>query len=935
MLQQIAYIMETRGVNFVSDGDLRKIFPNLADYELCNYLPAFNRDDVRRQWMFEHNNLQEFLASIVLDNLSFDRLIDVVSYRSDNKQKIKATWINTLSFFASGGSQKAAQLTDWLTKNDPETLVNFETDRISPEIRVEVFKKIFRHYCDLKIWLRSNKFSAKDLARFGDFTSIIDFLLEKIGKGNDLVTTLNAVYVLSEFSLLYRNGYKEKITAALLELLTSEKSPHDIYAILGGMSKLDITDEASIEIVLKKYRTSKNQYIRAGIYKLLSNTSLVEKYIDVYIEGLDLSRIEGSFGDRDGVNLLDERIHLYNGLSKVKTAEKLKLVIGVFSDYGRNYFYYSDGRDLAKQLVTNAIEAWKKDASMFQVMLEFFHSLTLTQSKNIETEVVRFFENTTGRWRAFMTVWQRVGWNQFNKEECLSVLIHKPIVEEFILGFNNGGFNDDELRSLHQLVLFNRNIKDWELLLDIIEQAAREKGSPQLIRPVLIDRKEKYKVQIRFNIDLLFDRETFIEHVRLVFEKIGKEQISHEDLSSFTHKDNSVGGTLGMSPACTIIWEFFHYDRTASLEVLLARLNDETLFVDYAIQEIYEILSDERNSFVCLTDVQLAVIKSWTVNTFGVSLLRWYFMQRFNVQLPEEEVLSFSKYCDYNNEKDIRKPGTIEQLERFVSLEALRVRVAQNLGNSLPDTMTWLVNAGYALRNNMSECFESILQFIEQAPDNEYKLTDALEFWVEKTSNFERLFVFLDNAVSFQLKTTAITIIRDSGRNIVELIAFLKKTMNSKELPDDNRLDAASFLVSLQVFEGFEFAANYIFNNPDANLEFSPLLGNISKFTNPSALPLLLRLCTMERKEGRNEYKSNLLESNILGCIFNIGVQNETNLTLVKAAINEFVETNKHLKDIHFLNMVVIRIEDNYSLQQSQNLSIDQAIVEWKNVTGT
>ncbi len=79
MIEKISFVMEVMGKNFITDAELVSLFPIKENFENCYFLPAFKRDSEKGQWMFEHNNIQEFLASNVLARQSFETITSIIS----------------------------------------------------------------------------------------------------------------------------------------------------------------------------------------------------------------------------------------------------------------------------------------------------------------------------------------------------------------------------------------------------------------------------------------------------------------------------------------------------------------------------------------------------------------------------------------------------------------------------------------------------------------------------------------------------------------------------------------------------------------------------------------------------------------------------------------------------------------------------------------
>ena len=233
LVEKIAFVMEVMGKNFLSEDELLELAPLPLDFEKCKYLPAFKKHSFNDQWMFEHNNIQEYLASRVLSSKPFDKLIDIVSLPSGGEKRIKPTWTNTLSFLVSIGKDDLVQsLIDWIIKNDVEVLIRFDPDRLTKQKRIDIFKNIFESYSVKQIWLSSNKFTDEDLARFGYFTEILEYLLRKLqDTQSSAIVKFNAIRVLDKFNLSDFDQYRDEIRNTLLTLLNQSTAKFARYLL--------------------------------------------------------------------------------------------------------------------------------------------------------------------------------------------------------------------------------------------------------------------------------------------------------------------------------------------------------------------------------------------------------------------------------------------------------------------------------------------------------------------------------------------------------------------------------------------------------------------------------------------------------------------------------------------------------------------------------
>ena len=133
--------------------------------------------------------------------------------------KIKESWVNTLSFLAT--LDTGDSLRDWLYICDPEMIVKLEKSRIPETVRDDVVIRILSDLEKRNLWLNYGKNNAYELARFGQSSGTLTFLLSRINPGLDECSVSNAICVLSEFSKLF--GQKDRVTTVLFSFIQNKE----------------------------------------------------------------------------------------------------------------------------------------------------------------------------------------------------------------------------------------------------------------------------------------------------------------------------------------------------------------------------------------------------------------------------------------------------------------------------------------------------------------------------------------------------------------------------------------------------------------------------------------------------------------------------------------------------------------------------------------
>ncbi len=935
LLERIAFAMEIMGKNFITDNELLKILPNSDDFENCKYLPAFKHDTDKEQWMFEHNNIQEFLASRVLSRQPFNKLIEIITIGSGNEKKVKATWVNTLSFFISiGEPEQVNRLLDWISENDREIIIRFESDRISDERRIAVFKQIFNFYSDKQIWLSSNKFSDSDLARFGQYEEVLNFLLSKLETANtNRITKLNAVHVLDDFNLHGFPSYFTKIESSFIALLeTPQLDYYDIFSTLSAMAKLNMTNKQILDYVVHKFKKRKNQYIRAGLYKLLHHSLFLDNYVDVLLDGIDLNRIEDGIEDRDSVNLMDESFHLKMALEKLKDPKALKTLMKFLSAEGKHYFYTTDYKEIIKALIDNGISVYRDNPSMFENILDFYVTIIKYYNRDMKSLILPFFENTNTKWDAFRIIWSDKKLSDYEKSEGGEFLLDADVIASFLEAFKKGEFLNEDIERLHNMLFWNRrNQLDVDKLLQQIETVAEQVGNLVLKRPEIKDWNQINKRRIQKSFDLLFHKNALIKEIELIYSQLQTEELNQTQLFAFRTLNTKNLEETFSSSALELLRDHTYGGRRVTLTYIRDWIEKSEEFSHYQIEQIFDYLCGSNNTYIDVSDLQKDFIYTWCATKGSDKRIIWFFIHRFQIKLPDQKLLDFTFYYDYNLQVELDKPGTIDQLEKFISKSQLKTQVKNNLEGSIYNSLVWSSNASYAIRNNIKDSYPSILNCLENYDEDDYKISEVLTLWFNKTEDCIRLRNLIQKAKSEDIMWKGISLLNNAKKEQPFLRDYLNKIMHNETLTLEKRFKAANHLMLMNDIAGLEFAANSILNHANPTFDFMLNLYNLPKLTDKEAVPQLMKLLFLSKQKEFQVERFNNLESIVINTLYNIGVQSDDNLLIIKEAIKKFIEVNERvLMNLNFLHFTIIKIEEQLNIQKSQSYSVEDAIKEWK-----
>src|SRR5580658_10870993 len=104
---------------------------------------------------------------------------------------------------------------------------------------------------------------------------------------------------------------------------------------------------------------------------MIVETKTVDKYLDVFLDGLNPEAIINPTGKRSSISLLDEQTRLMSGLSKITTADSVKKLLERFVRPGRwRHFGREDNTAILNNIVNVAIASYRDDLTIYSSVLE-------------------------------------------------------------------------------------------------------------------------------------------------------------------------------------------------------------------------------------------------------------------------------------------------------------------------------------------------------------------------------------------------------------------------------------------------------------------------------------------------------------------------------------------------------------------------------------
>lgn len=941
LLRKVALTMEFIGKNYVTFDQLSQILPDPADLELIRFSTTFkNFDDSPMMWGFEHNNIQEFLAASSLHDMTLGEIKETISFKD---KIIKPSWVNTLFFLMSIiNSDKRNGLIEWILNIDPEILVKIEPDKIDAQIRLEIFKNIFNHYKRQGVWLRSNKFTPKELALFPPVESANEFLLvELLDKNNSRYTRLNALHLIDDQNLGAQENVKTK--EALLSFIFEDTSDvHYFNAAAYALGSLGYADETMIDELMATYGERNNQYIRSAMYRLIYKAKLESRYVDYLIQGLLISNKDQ---DRDRVNLVDESMQLEEALSAKFEIDALRKILEHFLNDNNNrmLFGLGDKEKVLKSISDRAIELYKQYPDIFDLVCKAYkHNIRLGDEKSLDILNNFFIETKTS-----LTIFKEVFVNSkilaYERARLYKRLVNKAVTD-YVIGLyvEHNITNSDLLSFYNEVKWFGSHQNADEFLY--LEKQVRENSNilddsdDAVVTQSQIERKQK-------NIDVFFSIEQFKMELVKFFEQNDITELDWDKLYTFKKYDE----TDILDGPFELLADYTRGNEMITLEKVLGFIEQTDKFEDYLFNSLKDRLVGD--SAVELTRLQIEQLTDWvtdrvskadiknaiTVNENDRSKTKfnrqvqilWYYISKFEINIDKEKILDFTTHNDLSINSDSLDFSVIE---KQVGSEEVAKRVIANLEKDIRYDSAWKNNAIYAIENGLDDAFTSIFTSLAETNHSYYAKIEVLRAFAEFAEDLKDLLSLLKAVGNDEIRWEIINLILSKGTYRSEITPFLITIMENDEEPEQEKYRASQQLTRVGNSIGTLYYLNYMLNHSDDDCEDEYDLyysaAYLKNITDLAYLPKIMDLLKIAKtKRDRDEFDR--LENYVTEVLANMAGGSEEGLNRVTEALRLFVVENQGIiEHINFFYPFIERLEHQFYLSQSQKGDIKTALVE-------
>jgi hypothetical protein len=940
LLKRVALSMEAMGKNFVTYEELQVILPKPEDIKLLKFSTAFQSSGTGT-WGFDHNNIQEYLAASALMQFEIPKIKDFLSF---NNERIKPSWVNTLFFLMSViGEEEREVLIEWILKLEPEVLVKIEVDKVDEGTRFQIFAGIFKYYKDQKVWLRSNKYTEKELAIFAPQERAADYLLNELSDNKNVrITRLNALHLLRYLNL---KGEKLKEASAGIKKFMGELST-DGYAVfdsIHALRGLGLANAETVNYLMENFGARGNQYIRAAMYSIVITAGLVNEFIDYFINGLTKNLDKD---DRMGVSLMDEGHMLREGLGLASSYQALKKLLKIFKNsFDRRLVDFFDKKEVFQRILDNAKTVAICHPNIIDDVYDVYLAYGRPSEETTALQIAFFFKQLGRGDEIFKRLFSDPKIELFEKGLLLRQLLNSKMTDYIVKQYEDRDITNKNLLELYNNIIwtrFNEGYEDeFRYLTDQLNMKTQALADLPKVDFVTLRRQRE-----QANFDLYFSADVFQSTLEGFYKELGENEVGWEQVWKLHHY--GLNEKLILPEAIfDLLSDFTRQNETVTLERALQFIKREKDFEKYRYRQIKEKL--ENTPGFAISEKQKLQIEKWVKSTLlstdiigaikistedpnrftynGLAMVLWYFIKKYQIIADEQKLLDFTLFDERRNNDDAG--FDFEAIEKLVGTKKLHQRVLQNIKNGIAYDRAWKNNAIYALVNGISDAESSILKDLSQTNKSFYIRNAVLTAFAELPGTGRALMALLKVMGTDELKWAIIDIVKDRPEIQDDFIAYLKEVLEKEYYSETQKFLASKYLTEKGIPEGTRHYIDFLLNKAEPEFDFYHEAVYLRIIKDISFLPDLLDLLKKAKSEEYTSDDFNRFDAIVSDTIFSIGLISEQNLLRVKSELVKFIDENiGKLQHVNFLYPIIDRMEFSFYLSKTQNKTVYDAVKE-------
>jgi GTPase SAR1 family protein len=928
-LERIALGAEIIGKNNITNEELERIIPDIETLNLLKHCSLINKSEGNNTiWQYEHNSIQEFLAARLLSKQSFDTIKSFISFEPDFK-KVIPSWLNTVSFLFSLIEEES--FIDWILENEPDICVKFENDKIDSSIRIKVFNRIFEDHKTKQIWINRDKYRYDELAKFGQDNKTVEYLIYELESATHYTIASNALKILAKMRIQtdYRDRLKDNLVKVALNDFITDIPDNVQQDALRSLSDLNFNSKDIVDKIVSALNKSDSDWLRYGLYYFLHSSDYLNEYIDVFLDGIKYIKFNTESSGHHRSRLMNESIELIEGIKKVSDKKAVIKILNYFIANDKEiYDLFMGNHDITFIAEKTSKLYLDGNKDLFDISLKFLLKLFEGHHEEEAKQYETFFEKTKTSYLAFQSI---VDMKCPYKEEILSDFATTQGLKNVLDKYDCGEFSEDDVwRLLHTLRWRNKP------MFDFFNKSLNDKYNGRFEVPSFPDWDKLRMDRSKKELDLLFDKNSFISEIKYIYENENKHTLTAIDLSDIkkahfpetpytelafrTLRRLAEKGSISFNESIDKI-DKYDWDYFAISNIYEKMRNNPELELSTSQKNWIETwcLSNEKQ-----VNFKTAITKTGE-NSFSVrwnAIFLWFFYRKYELRYTKSTLLDMLSF-------DHRRKG-IEYLEKALPKKEMTKKIIDNLYQGIEITDVLENHLKYCLKYKIEE----VLPFAFKAIKDKEEKNEVRRISLEAILNINNDFSDLDDAlyeIKDEFKWELIEKLIDKSERLYD---YLRTMFQDSSLEDKIKL--CNYLINYQDVDALSYYVEWIkeknsFDRQMYNTSYLP------KLKTEKAIPHLIELFAISyRKEFQDPDPFDRLERLILEAFKSISLESQYNYRAVRNSIEDFITSNiKNYKNLNWLYSFLNQLEQQYYATLAQNITIDNVLVKLEKIKET
>ncbi len=942
LLEKLAVAMDCFGSNEISFSFFQKIIPNEVFRKNLKSISLLNiSESGNGKITFIHNTIKEFLSAKYLSKLSFEQ-IKYFMFHALKYEKVKDKWLNTLSFLQStlGKNQVLYdELVNWLINYDLEATIGFEIDKIHIEKRERIFIYIANNHWQKGISLYSNKFTDKRLVEFsGQSSQVLDYILNTIQSPSSYDVLLDALFLLKDFDALYNSA--PRVINLLLPIIKNIQSKEELrYNSIEILGKFQLVNDEILQTIIINLDRTQSAQIRSSLYSYLEQTGLSEKYVDYLIEGIYL--IKNNIGVSERHHTAED-IKLAACIRTIKNQEDLlklldHLIVNPKSIELSHYI------NLIESLEANLITNFETNPIIYSKILEIIEAFDYIHENRTANAFRKLIAGFDRMFETFKAFFEKYLSNEMKYFRLFPVFIDEKGLEYFITKISNVQPSENQIwRLIASIKEFNPEFYDTAVV----------KINKAFNNSFQHDHRDNFeeiqKQHFIADLELLSDKNIFLQEIRSVFALNKGEQITIEELWEIRKENDQFNGILRGE-----IRKFMKDDKIAFLKDIEFHYSNEKQWEWTRIHEYYLIATDKFKNEISAT--HLDWIRNWCeTQLIDFDFSNVYFKEKDDQIYYNEHrnaiatyLITFLMVYDFNySEKYLlnmlwyaRKDHQPNSKQLFdviaekVDSEKLKSAILENLKSEKYFRQGVLeLHIDYCVKNNLRIILPILINIIKVNEDPFIK-NHSIAAFNQLKGDYRELEIFINDfdfskENHWQRQLVIILLENKSKKTIDKLLLEVKNEDNSDEI----RLEIACYLIKIGRVEGIEYVCQWFEKNHfNPHYQFIKEV-DFSTISYELASPFIFGMLLAHYKNNVGTDPFYSMIRNIENSLHVYSLHNEDTFQDIIIKLNSIIQDNDTLENIYKINYTINEIERRYYLMASDFTSEAKVLELLQNV---